>query len=183
MLHPLHKVGIGCAVLALTALAWWCTVDGSTWDTPPAIHVDDISWAALPIIMEDETVKSPAAISSAGNTGSPRAEQIIFFVYRPHDCYTNRAAMNSWHELAALDEQVHAINVLKERGMTSARRYLSEFATPYPTRLDTSEWFNHTFGVDRTPAVVLVSEDETPRVVSPSEQRSDTDRHQLLDVS
>lgn len=183
MLHPLHKVGIGCAVLALTALAWWCTADGSSRDAPPAIHVDDISWAALPIIMEDKTVKSPAAISFAGNTGSPRADQMVFFVYRPHDCYTNRAAMDRWHELAALDEQVQAINVLKERGATPARRYLSEFATPYPTRIDTTEWFNHTLGVDSTPAVVLVSEDEKPRVISPSEQRSNSDRRQLLDAS
>ncbi|WP_141491549.1 hypothetical protein [Longimonas halophila] len=183
MLHPLHKIGIGCVVLALTALAWWYSADGSTWDAPPAIHVDDVSWAALPLVMEDETVKSPAAISSAGNTGSPRADQMVFFVYRPHDCYTNREAMDRWHELAASHAQVQAINVLKERGATPARRYLSEFATPYPTRLDTTEWFNHTLGVDRTPAVVLVSEDETPRVVSPSEQRSDNDRRRLLDVS
>ena len=108
---------------------------------------------------------------------------MVFFVYRPHDCYTNREAMDSWHKLAASHEQVQAINVFKERGATPARRYLSEFATPYPTRIDTTEWFNHTLGVDRTPAVVLISEDEKPRIISPSEQRSDTDRRRLLDVS
>ncbi|MES3629707.1 MAG: hypothetical protein PPP56_06030, partial [Longimonas sp.] len=64
-----------------TALAWWYSADGSTWDAPPAIHVDDVSWAALPIVMEDETVKSPAAISSAGHTGTSGADQMVFFVY------------------------------------------------------------------------------------------------------
>ena len=128
--------------------------------------------------MKEEQVQRPTRRAVDG-----AVDQVMFFVYRPHDCYRNRAAMEGWHRVAASFEQVEAVNVLKERGATPARRYLSEFATPYPTRLDTTEWFNHTLGVESTPAVVLVSEDEKPRIISPSEQRSDNDRRRLLDVS
>ena len=176
MLRPLHKVGLGCFVLAVTFGLWWYTGHGA--GASPTVQLADVSWNALPLVMKDEQVQRPTDTAIADGI-----EHAVFFVYRPHDCYRNRAAMDGWHRVAASLEQVEAVNVLKERGATPARRYLSEFATPYPTRLDTTEWFNHTLGVDSTPAVVLVSEDEKPRIISPSEQRSDNDRRRLLDVS
>ena len=63
----------------------------------------------------------------------------------------------------------------------AARRYLSEFDTPYPTRLDSTGWFRGELELIDTPAVVLFAEDRPGHVIYPTQSAlSDADLDRAL---
>lgn len=152
------KFGVGTLVLLATLAFWWTT------DDPPAEHSNlwhsEIEWASFPVVQTgDDTRRQKARRTENGH---------VLFIYSPHQCYSNRGAMDGWHRAARQTEGVTAANVLLERGRQSARRYLSVFSTPYRTRLDSIGWFRETLDLSTTPAVVLLSAEGTRDILYPT---------------
>ncbi|PQJ35456.1 hypothetical protein BSZ35_13330 [Salinibacter sp. 10B] len=118
-----------------------------------------MNWDAFPVVLNNKAADAPLP---------PAEEATVVFFYSPYQCYSSRDAMHGWHRAASQVEEVHAVNVLQERSRLSARRYLNTFTTPYRTRLDTIGWFQTTFDLSTTPAVILMSEDEKKEVIYPT---------------
>jgi len=158
MQRILIKFGVGAGVLLASLAFWWTTEDASTAYT--ALSPSDVEWATFPVVHTGDA----AGRQKARRTGNAH----VLFVYSPHQCYSNRDAMDGWHRAARQTEGATAANVLLERGRQSARRYLSVFSTPYRTRLDSTGWFRKTFDLSTTPAVVLLSGEGTKDVFYPA---------------
>jgi hypothetical protein len=178
MQRIVFKFGIGAVVL-LASFAFWWTAEGPSARATD-LSTSDIEWASFPVVRTGDV----AGRQQARHTGSAR----VLFVYSPHQCYSNRDAMDSWHQAARQTEGVTAANVLLERGRQSAQRYLSVFPTPYQTRLDSTGWFRKTLNPITTPAVVLLSDEGTrdifyPTASSLSDRQRQQHVHQLVDQS
>ncbi len=159
MKHVVLKFGLGVVVLLTSAVLWWGSDNESTND--PNISPSEIAWERFPVLLQGEGHTS---------TQLPRRaeEAVAVFVYSPHQCYSNRNAMDGWHRAARRVEGVRAVNVLQDRSRQSARRYLNVFSTPYRTRLDSTGWFRSAFDLDTTPAIALLSSDGTKAVFYPT---------------
>lgn len=172
MRSALVKVGVGLAALLASLVLWWTVEQNAYGDH--TLAPTDVPWDDFPVVLggEEDVPVASAEDSVAG---------MVIFVYGPHDCYTNREAMDSWHAAAAQVETVESLNVLLERGPTAARRYLSEFTTPYPTRLDATGWFRSELELIDTPAVVLLAEDGIGHVIYPTQSAlTDIDRQRYI---
>jgi len=161
------RFGVGAVVL-LASFAFWWTAEGPSARATD-LSASDIEWASFPVLQPEKGVKE----HETDRTESPN----VLFVYSPHQCYSNRDAMDGWHRAARRTEGVRAVNVLRERGRLSAQRYLGTFSTPYRTRLDSTGWFRNTFDLAATPAVLLLSDAGTTEVFYPtSSPLSDAER-------
>ena len=158
MLRAVLKFGISFAVLAISTALWWSAENEPAGQSDLA--ASKVEWDEFPVLLEGENIESSPA---TGRTG----DAAVVFVYSPHQCYSNRNAMDGWHRAARQVEGVQAVNVLQDRGRLSARRYLNTFSTPYRTRLDSTGWFRNAFDLGTTPAVVLVSNDGTKGIFYP----------------
>ena len=162
------KFSVGAAVLLAGFTFWWATEDPSAEYTD--LSPSEIEWTIFPVVQTGDDFGQ----QDARRTVNTR----VFFVYSPHQCYSNRDAMDGWHRAARQTEGANAINVLLERDHQSARRYLSVFSTPYQTRLDSTGWFRNTFGLSTTPAVVILSNEGTKNIFYPTvSSLSDAQRH------
>lgn len=153
------KFGSGTVVLLVSLVFWWTTEDPSPEYT--GISPSEIEWAAFPVLQTGDDARSQRL---------PRKGRAkVLFIYSPHQCYSNRNAMDGWHRAARQVEEVQAANVLLERGRLSAQRYLNAFSTPYRTRLDSTGWFRNTLDLSTTPAVVLLSVDGPEDIFYPTD--------------
>lgn len=163
------KFGVGAVVLLASFAFWWTIEDPSVTSTN--LSASDIEWASFPVVHTGD-------VGGRQQVRRTRSAHVLF-VYSPHQCYSNRDAMDGWHRAARRTEGVTAANVLLERGRQSAQRYLSVFSTPYRTRLDSVGWFRKMLDLSTTPAVVLLSDEGTKDVFYPTASSlSDEQRQQ-----
>lgn len=156
MLSNRAKLLTGIVALFISGILWW-SGENPGGQSPFQGTLSDISWEYFPLISGE--------LSSMGES-----DAWVVFVYSPHECYPNMEAMQSWHRQAQAVEGLRAVNVLIERGQLSARRYLSVYPTPFPTRLDSTGWFQAHFDLIQTPAVLLLSRDRPAQVIYPAQQ-------------
>lgn len=168
MQGAIFKFGGGTVVLLASLVFWWTTEEPSADYT--GISSSEIEWAAFPVLQTGNYARSQKVHRTR------RAK--VLFVYSPHQCYSNRNAMDGWHRAPHQVEEVQAANVLLERGRLSAQRYLNAFSTPYRTRLDSTGWFRNTLDLSTTPAVVLVSDDGPEDIFYPTDSALSDEQRQ-----
>lgn len=157
MFRVVLKFSVGIAVLLTSVGLWWSVENESTDQTNSG--APKVEWNSFPVVLAD---------NAAEETSVGYGEATVVFVYSPYQCYSSRDAMNGWHRAARQVEGVQAVNVLQDRGLLPARRYLNTFSPPYQTRLDSTGWFRKNFDLSTTPAVVLISKNEGGRIVYPT---------------
>jgi len=146
------NVILGVMLLLASLGFWWI---GQERGDQTSSHVGSVAVEKLPLLQFDEAVVAEAPAYR------------ILFVYGPLECQPSRPLMDAWHALAAANEEIVAENVLVERGVIPARRYLSVYETPYATRLDSTAYIQRSLEIARTPAVVVVSPDGSATAHSP----------------
>lgn len=146
------NIALGVVLILGSLGVWWM---GQATDEKASLLAERVELDNLPVLQTE----SPGVVNEHTKK--------VLFVYGPLECQPSKPLMDAWHALAEASDEVVAENVLVERGLVAARRYLSVYDTPYTTRLDSTAYLQSTLAIDRTPLVVIVSPDGSAMTRSP----------------